>query len=124
MQVLVDTSVWIEYFKNGSPDKVDSLIGEDLVVINDVILTELVPVLHIQGKKDLIEGLRALPIKKFDIDWDIIRSYQHLNLKNGINKVGIPDLIILHQVIEENYALYTLDTHFQLMGNLFEFKLM
>ena len=49
MSVLVDTSVWIEYFKNGNNlDKLDFLIDENLVLINDLILSELVPFLRIR----------------------------------------------------------------------------
>ena len=42
--VVVDSSVWIDYF-NGKITKqtnlLDSLLGTDLVVIGDVILTEV-----------------------------------------------------------------------------------
>ena len=41
---LVDTSVWIDYFRNGiTADMVDTLIKEDELCINDVILAELIP---------------------------------------------------------------------------------
>lgn len=124
MQVLIDSSVWIEYFRTGSPVEVDQLIQEDLVVTNDIVLTELIPVLKTQKKKEVIESLTSLSCKPLQIDWDIIRHYQYLNIQNGINKVGIPDLIILHQVVEENYTLFSLDRHFELMQAYFEFKLL
>ena len=44
MSVLVDTSVWIEYFRSGNNfEKLDFLIDENLVVTNDLILAELIP---------------------------------------------------------------------------------
>jgi len=44
MPVLVDTSVWIDYLRNGKKsEKVDFLIDENIVAINDLILAELVP---------------------------------------------------------------------------------
>ena len=47
MSVLVDTSVWIEYFRTGNySEKVDFLIDENLLVINDLILAELIPFLR------------------------------------------------------------------------------
>ncbi|WP_225586866.1 hypothetical protein [Algoriphagus sp. Y33] len=46
-----------------------------------------------------------------------------MNLKNGINNVGIPDLIILQQVIEEKIALFTLDKHFKLMNTFLTYEL-
>jgi len=44
MNILVDTPVWIDYFRGtGSADLVDRLIEENLVATNDLILAELVP---------------------------------------------------------------------------------
>jgi hypothetical protein len=44
MSVLVDSSVWIEYFRNGNNlNELDILIDENLVLINDLILSELIP---------------------------------------------------------------------------------
>ena len=49
MEVLVDTSVWIDYFRSGDKsEKLDFLIDENLVVINDLILTELLPLLIVK----------------------------------------------------------------------------
>jgi hypothetical protein len=43
VSVLIDSSVWIEYFRNGNNyEKVDFLIDENLVVINDLILAEFI----------------------------------------------------------------------------------
>ena len=44
MQTLVDTSIWINYFRSGDHSgDLDFLIEENLVVTNDLILTELIP---------------------------------------------------------------------------------
>jgi hypothetical protein len=44
MSVLVDSSIWIDYFRNtGKADALDVLIDENLVVVNDLILAELIP---------------------------------------------------------------------------------
>jgi hypothetical protein len=58
MPILVDTSVWIEYFRNGyNFEKLDFLIDENLVLINDLILSELVPFLRMRKQRKLIELL-------------------------------------------------------------------
>jgi len=49
-----------------------------------------------------------------EINWEQIRDYQLTNLTNGINKVGIPDLIIYQNAIANGSTLLTLDKHFQL----------
>ena len=58
-----------------------------------------------------------------NIDWDIIRDYQLMKLKNGLNKVGITDLLILQQVIQQKITLYSFDKNFKLMQKHLNFNL-
>ena len=52
MQTLVDSSIWIDYFRDGKKsDKLEYLIDENIVVINDLILAELVPFLKIKNQR-------------------------------------------------------------------------
>jgi len=122
--VLVDSSVWIEYFKSGGVDKLDRLIEEDLACVNELILTELMPAATLKQETDILDGLQALSMIPLTIDWEIIRDYQLMNLQNGINKVGIPDLIILQQVIDQKITLFSFDKHFRLMQAYLNFELM
>ena len=46
------------------------------------------------------------------------------NLENGINRAGIPDLILLQQVINQKISLFTFDKHFSLMQKYFTFNLL
>lgn len=125
---MVDSSVWIDYFKNGNYTELDFLIEEELACINELIFTEIAPLLMKKNEENLLESLKAVEMIPMNIDWEIIRRYRLMNLKNGINKVGIPDLIILQQVINEKISLFTVDKQFTLMQNhlhfnLFQFKL-
>ncbi|MDZ7755840.1 PIN domain-containing protein [Rhodohalobacter sp.] len=122
-KVLTDSSVWINYFKKGEPAILDRLIEEDLVYINEIIFTELAPILKKQNQLNVIESLGAFERIPLNIDWPIIRGYQYLNLKNGLNHVGIPDLIILQQVIDQKLTLFSFDKHFKLMQNHLKFEL-
>ncbi|XWN38285.1 MAG: PIN domain-containing protein [Balneola sp.] len=123
-KVLVDSSVWIQYFKKGNLPILDRLIEENLVCVNELILTELIPILKKQKQNVAIDSLNSLELISLKIDWELIREYQFMNLKNGINKVGIPDLMILQQAIEEKITLYTLDKHFMLMNEIYNFELL
>lgn len=123
-KVLVDSSVWIQYFKKGNLPILDRLIEENLVCVNELILTELVPILRKQQQTIAIDSLNSLELISLKIDWKLIREYQFMNLTNGINKVGIPDLMILQQTIEEKITLYTLDKHFLLMNKIYNFELL
>ena len=59
MQILVDTSIWIDYFKKGEQSlKLDDLLLDDRVVINDIILAELIPLLHLKKQFIIIDLLK------------------------------------------------------------------
>ena len=61
MEVLVDTSVWIDYFRSGDKsEKLDFLIDENLIVINDLIHTELLPLLIVKKEKKVIKLLKNI----------------------------------------------------------------
>lgn len=122
-KVLVDSSVWIQYFKSASVPLLEQLLEEDFACTNDLILTELQPVLMHLGRHDILEGLMALERVPLRVDWTLIRAYQLMNLQSGINKVGIPDLIIIQQVIEEKITLFSFDKHFRLMNGFLNFDL-
>jgi len=114
MQVLVDSSIWIDYFRSGeSSSHLDMLIDENLIVINDVILAELVPFMKMQKQYQLIEVLEGVNKAKLDINWKEIIHFQTQCLASGVNGMGIPDLIIAQNAIQHDCAIYSLDKHFQ-----------
>ena len=119
MSVLVDTSIWVEYFRTGdNSEKLDFLIDENLIVTNDLILAELIPFLKIQNQRKLINLL--LNINRFDlsVNWNQIIEYQYKCLKNGLNGIGIPNLIIAQNAKQNHCEIYSLDNHFQLMKDI------
>ena len=70
MEVLVDTSVWIDYFRSGDKSgKLDTLIDENLVVTNDLILTELLPLLIIRKESNVVKLLKSIKNNIMHPDW-------------------------------------------------------
>jgi predicted nucleic acid-binding protein len=123
--VLVDTSAWIEYFRSGgNSDKLDCLIDENLVVTNDLILAELIPFLKMRNQLKLIKLLQDIEKLPLLIAWDQIIEFQVKCLKNGINGVGIPDLIVAQNAKQNHSEIYSLDAHFDLMKDILELKLL
>ena len=113
MSVLVDSSVWIEYFRNtDQSDALDMLIEENLVVTNELILAELIPALQIRKLSELVTLLREIKRQPMNIDWKDIIKMQTLCLNNGSNGVGIPDLIIAQNSIQGDLRLLSNDKHF------------
>ena len=96
VKVLVDTSVWIDYFKHGKHvPEIKSLLEQQRVVVNDPILAELLPII-IHDKRDeladLINALEKIPVF---VNWDGLIEAQVRCLKGGFNKIGLLDLMIL-----------------------------
>jgi len=124
MRVLVDSSIWIDYFKGGGHSTLlDQFIEDNLICSNDVILAELLPLLKIKKQSHLIELLYTVANIPLAIRWQKIVDYQVINLRKGIKQVGLPDLIIVDQVVQNDLSLYTLDGHFKKMSKYIPFKL-
>ena len=123
-QILVDSSVWIAFFRGSLPrDGIFNLIDANQICTNDLVLSEIVPALLMRKERSLVETLTRLDRSALSIEWQEIISYQVKNLQKGIHKVGIADLIIMQNVIQNNLLLFTLDTHFKLMSDVFPLKL-
>ena len=123
MSVLVDTSIWVEYFRNGNNLKrLDLLIDENLVVTNELILAELIPFLKIRKQRKIIELLNSVDKLQLNIKWDELIDYQVKCLKNGINGVGIPDLIIAQNAKQNDCEIYSSDNHFKLLKKSINIK--
>lgn len=120
-KVLVDSSVWIAFFKGKNEAlPVNELIDSNLVCVNKLILAELVPAMHHRKEWRLIEIFSEVECLDLHINWSNIIDLQKKNLEAGINQVGIPDLIIAQNSIYHQVPLYTFDKHFQLMSKIFD----
>jgi predicted nucleic acid-binding protein len=115
--VLIDSSVWIEYFRgNKSLAVLSKLIESNLVCTNELILTELLPAVLRQRERGLAELLNALRKYPLHIDWAELRSWQSRNLKKGFNNIGIPDLLIAQNCLQNNLQIFSRDKHFRLLA--------
>jgi len=124
MSVLVDTSIWIDYFRGGNDSaQMDFLIDENLLVTNDLILTELIPFLKDKNETKIIDLLHNINKLEIAMNWNEIIDYQYKCLKNGLDGVGIPDLIIAQNAKQNGCNIYTLDNHFNLMKDIISLQI-
>ncbi|MCU7919552.1 MAG: PIN domain-containing protein [Candidatus Thiodiazotropha sp. (ex Epidulcina cf. delphinae)] len=124
MEVLVDTSIWIDYFRGGGNAKeLDFLIDENLIVTNDIVLAELIPYLKIRKQTKVVKLLHEVNKISLDIHWEEIIEFQVRCLKAGANGVGIPDLIIAQNAKQNNCIIYSLDKHFRFLNQVLKVKL-
>ena len=77
MRVLTDTSVWIDYFRSGENSQaLDYLLDVEGAVVNDLILTELIPFLRLRKQNAVMKLLAKLSKCPLVIDWQEIREFQ------------------------------------------------
>ena len=122
--VLVDSSVWIDYFRIGkSGDRLDGLIDENLVATNDLILAELVPYLKLRNQRKLVQLLHTIYNLDLTIQWNQLIDWQYQCLRQGFNGIGIPDLIIAQNAAQNHCMLYSMDYHFEMIKEIVKIEL-
>jgi len=119
--ILVDSSVWIDYF-NGNITKqtnlLDSLFGSELIVIGDLILTEVLQAF--QEDKDfkkagkLLDSLIFRQMLGKEIAVKSAKNYRILR-KKGVTVRKTIDVIIATFCIENNLPLLHSDRDFHPM---------
>ena len=114
--VLVDTSVWIAFFRSSkSVDarNLDTLLEEGSACICGLVEAELLPGLRRADRervKDLLEGLHR--VETPERTWDIVRNIQVRALGKGIGPFSIPDLIIAAVALHYGLPVFTRDRNF------------
>ena len=116
--ILVDSSVWIDYFR-GTPtaeaEKLDALLGSELIATGDFILVEV-----LQGfasdrdfnqARQLLTSLRLVDIAGQDIAVQAAKNFRSLRNK-GITVRKTIDTLIATRCIESDYALLYSDRDF------------
>lgn len=114
--ILVDSSVWIDYFHQSTLDHVELLedfIKRQLVVTNDVILAEITPKLLHKGEEKAVRVLRLYREKPLNTDWAQIVDLKKKSIRLGLQGIGILDLMIAQHAIQHRYTVLTADRHFR-----------
>ncbi|MGA3078667.1 MAG: PIN domain nuclease [Bryobacteraceae bacterium] len=116
--ILVDSSVWIDYF-NGSitaqTEKLDGLLGQEPLAIGDSILTEV-----LQGFADerdfntarrMLTSLKVVELGGQEIAIQAARNFRALR-KLGVTVRNTIDTVIATRCIESGYDLLHNDRDF------------
>jgi hypothetical protein len=124
-KLLVDTSIWIEYFK-GKKNVLDIIHDKNNfeIFITGPIITELIQGIKTQKEKARFTiCINALPKLQID-DNDWVNAG---NLGNSLRKKGITvpllDLIIFSIAKKNNCVLFTLDKHFQIIKDALQIEI-
>lgn len=116
--ILVDSSVWIDYFRGvSSPqsDMLDRLLGRELIVTGDLILTEVLQGLRedldFNQARRLLTSLDVIDLGGLDIAIQAARNFRMLRAL-GITPRKTIDTIIATRCIESGYTLMHSDRDF------------
>lgn len=126
--ILVDTSVWIDYF-NGNPtwqtDLLDRCLGDTPVVMGDLILTEVLQGFRSDKDFETVKSfLSAVPFRQmggYPIAIHSAQIYRQLR-KKGISVRKTIDVIIATFCMAENLTLLHNDRDFDPISEHFPLK--
>lgn len=117
--VLVDSSVWVDYFrKSASPqvEELDRLLDLEGLAIGDLVLTEVLQGFDSEHDFDraltLLSMLRPVLIGGEDVAVEAARNYRFLRAK-GITARKTIDTLIATRCIMDGHALLFSDRDFQ-----------
>jgi len=118
---MVDTSIWIEYFKNNAEivDFMEKNLLEDNVCIVGIIVSELIQGIKNDEEREIIRlNLDAVSYidMKYD-DWVKTGELSNSLRKSGIT-LPLTDIAIASVTMKNNMQLATLDKHFKLVPDL------
>ena len=114
--VLVDTSVWIAFFRektSTAAQALDTLLEEGEVCICGLIEAELIPGFR-QNDRERVRSLLA-GVSRVEIPpdiWPNIIKIQEGALAQGFGPFSIPDLLLASLAIRNNLPVFSLDRHF------------
>ena len=116
--ILVDSSVWIDYF-NGiqtwQTDKLDHLLEQEFIIIGDIILAEVLQGFredkHFTEAKEALTALPLFDICGYKIALKSVENYRLLR-RRGITIRKTIDMIIGTFCIENRYTLLHDDKDF------------
>ncbi len=107
--VLVDTSIWIAHFREGSPH-LQKILSEESVLCHPFVIGELACG-NIKNRKEIIALLGALP-KAMITQNDEILYFIEQNHLYGLG-IGLIDVHLLASVLLSNAQLWTADKKLQ-----------
>lgn len=124
MSVVVDTSVWIDWFKGRQVDAVDQALDRGLVVLPPLVIAELVAGARRRGEREQLEAaLTDLPMCECPrAHWVRVGALRARALSRGL-AVSTPDAHVAQCALDLEAALLTRDAVFTQLAALCPLKL-
>jgi tRNA(fMet)-specific endonuclease VapC len=122
--IVLDTNAYAA-FKRGSPEAVEIIRHVPLIAVSSIVLGELlagfaVGSREMANRQGLDQFLASDRVKLFPIDHETARHYA--SIYRGLRRIGHPiptnDLWIAAAALQHGFALFSYDTHFQVVDGL------
>jgi predicted nucleic acid-binding protein len=117
--IVVDSSVWIDYFNGfSSPEveRLDDTIGADLILVGDVVLTEVLQGFRsgadLVAARSALEAVDVVPMLGYDLAIRTAENCRTLRAR-GVTVPKTIDMIIGTFCIERRLPLLFSDSDFQ-----------
>ncbi len=117
-KVLVDTSVWIEFFKKKEPwhSTVSGLMDDKRVCCAGIVLAELIQGAKSEKELSILRDFRhVFEFLDESIDlWQAAGELSHALLRKG-KSIGLSDCYLAVAAKENKVTMLTLDRHFEVI---------
>ncbi|MDR1935796.1 MAG: PIN domain-containing protein [Candidatus Accumulibacter sp.] len=121
MNYIVDSCVWIDFFREKLHfHEISGLLIDNLAATNEVILAELIPSARANNEHDFIDCISGINVASLTIDWNEIIEIQYRCVKSGIHKLGLLDIVIAQNAKQNNMGIFSTDRHMILLSEKME----
>ena len=126
--IVVDTSVWIDYFRRGTStaaQRLEKLLHEEVVFLTPVIRAELLSGTPTQQAYDLLKDrLSVIPLLEGPSHlWDLVAQGRFRLARKGI-QASLIDVSIAVVARHHRCALYSLDKDFSQISKVLPLNLL
>lgn len=117
--IVVDTSVWIEYFRGAALPELDTALDAGAVVLSPIVLAELLSApLSRTNRHELSEALRDVPLHATGFDhWDRVGALRAKLGGLGVT-ISTPDAHVAQCALDLDGFVWSLDKVFRLASDV------
>ncbi len=115
-KIIVDTSAWIEYFKNNTTfvKFIEENLYIDSIFITGPIISELLQGTKTEKELDLLlYSIKAVPFIECSYDDWVSAGQLSFNLRKNGKIIPLTDLLIAVIALKNDAKVLTLDNHFK-----------
>ena len=120
-KILVDTSVWIEYFRDKREivEIIDDMLLQDRIYITGLIIAELLQGVKTEKERGMLERyIDSIPtVSCDDKDWIGVGKLSFKLRRDG-KTIPMSDVLIAYLAIKNDMMIFSFDQHFKMIDGV------